>query len=385
MKRRYYFSIGVSVLDFRTELINLSSQVAERKHHITNEEMTKQALIIPFLQKLGYDVFNPLEVRPEYVADFGVKKGEKVDYAIFKNGAPIIFIEAKNVGENLDKHDAQLSRYFNATPEVKIGILSNGITYKFFTDLNQHNIMDDKPFFEFNIESVTNQDLEVIETFTKDNFDTDIISKYAEEIVYLSNLNSNLKELFRNPSDDFLRFLIKDLGNSRITSNVLDRFRPIVKKAINNTLLEIISEGLSPRESVNIMKEEAAPTVETVETPISRIVTTEDERRAFQIVQEILQSAGRDLSKLNHKDTASYFAIYNRVITNWFLRINLDATNKYITLRLDKTRCEQLCQGFVVEEGPRSMEGGRIRIQSVEDLNEMKDVILACFDEVQFA
>ncbi|RJQ25556.1 MAG: DNA polymerase III subunit epsilon, partial [Peptococcaceae bacterium] len=107
-------------MSFKEELQKLSVQIIERKKHITNEEMTKQALIIPFLQVLGYDVFNPLEVKSEYISDFGKKKGEKADYAIFKDNKPIIFIEAKAVTENTDNHDSQLARYFNATPEVKL-------------------------------------------------------------------------------------------------------------------------------------------------------------------------------------------------------------------------------------------------------------------------
>lgn len=186
-------------MEFRNDMQKLAVQILDRKAHIINEEMTKQSLIIPFLQKLGYDVFNPLEIRPEYVADFGIKKGEKVDYAIFKNGIPIMFIEAKSVTEKLDRHSAQLSRYFNATPEVKIAILTNGVEYKFFTDLTQDNIMDSSPFFTFNIESLSNVDIETIESFTKEKFDSNQLVKYAEELVYMSNLNSTLKELFRNP------------------------------------------------------------------------------------------------------------------------------------------------------------------------------------------
>lgn len=376
-------------MDFKTEIQKLSVQVSERKSHVINEEMTKQSLIIPFLQKLGYDVFNPLEVRPEYVADFGVKKGEKVDYAIFKNGSPIIFIEAKSVSENLDKHDAQLSRYFNATPEVKIAILTNGVEYKFFTDLTQDNIMDNTPFFSFSMESLTNADIETIENFSKDKFDASKLVKYAEELVYMSNLNSTLKELFRNPSDEFLRFLIKDFSNSRITTNVIERFRPIVKKAINNTLLEIISEGLAPRETAVSTEQTTEEQIET-ETAIDEessaknaIVTTEDELQSFEIVRSTLEEAKRDITNLAYKDTTGYFTIINRVVTRWFLRINLDTANKYIITRLNVDLCAKLCPGFSVEPAPKSLGESRIRIQSVEDLKQLKNLIVTCFDEVQ--
>lgn len=145
-------------MGFREDLQRLSIQASEKRRYIAYEEMTKQTLIIPFLQVLGYDVFNPLEVRPEYIADFGKKKGEKVDYAIFKDTSPIIFIEAKAVNEELNNHCAQLERYFNSSPNVRLAILTNGIEYRFFTDLDKSNIMDDNPFFKFNITALLEND-----------------------------------------------------------------------------------------------------------------------------------------------------------------------------------------------------------------------------------
>lgn len=379
-------------MDFKAELRKLSVQVLERKSHIVNEEMTKQALIIPFLQKLGYDVFNPLEVRPEYVSDFGTKKGEKVDYAIFKNGFPIIFIEAKSVNEKLEKHSSQLYRYFNATPDVKIAMITNGVNYHFYTDLNQDNIMDNEPFFTFSMDNLTNTDLETIESFSKDQFDAEKLVKYAEELVYMSNLNSTLKELFRNPTDEFLRFLIKDFSSSRITSNVLDRFRPIVKKAINHTLLEMISEGLSPREAVA----EAALTLaepkndlhnETMLEDLSPkrgIITTEDELKSFDLVKEILTEGKYNVEELKYKDTTNYFSIFNRVGTKWFLRVNMNTAEKQILTRLPVENAVKLCPDrFKVEPAPKGNGESRIIIQSVNDLKDLRNLIVNCFKEVQ--
>ncbi|OUM93485.1 type I restriction endonuclease [Parageobacillus thermoglucosidasius] len=377
--------------EFKNELQRLSVLISERKPHITNEEMTKQSLIIPFLQKLGYDVFNPLEVRPEYIADFGSRKGEKVDYAIFKNGNPIMFIEAKPVTENLDKHSTQLSRYFNATPEVKVAILTNGIQYKFFTDLNQENIMDSKPFLMFDMENLTSSDIEAIQQFTKQNFDTEKIRKYAEELVYMSNLNVTLKELFQNPSDDFIRFLIKDFSNTRITSNVIERFRPIIKKAISNTLLEIISEGLSSKELSQNEKTKPSGEEPSDETnalnqeeennsPKRVIVTHEDEIRTFEIVKNILVKAERDVSQLNYKDTTAYFSIFDRVTTRWFLRIDLDATEKNIITRLDVYLASKLCPDFTVIQAPKGRGESRIIIQSIDDIKKLANLIVNSFD-----
>jgi hypothetical protein len=380
-------------MTFKVELHEFSIQVTERKKHITNEEMTKQALIIPFLQRLDYDVFNPLEVKPEYIADFGFKKGEKVDYAIFQNGSPIIFIEAKAATEKLDRHSSQLSRYFNATPDVKMAILTNGVEYKLFTDLTQDNIMDNEPFYVFKIESLSDSDIETIEKFKREKFNSERIMKFAEELIYMSNLNSTLKDLFSNPSDEFLRFLIKDFSNTRITTNVLDRFRPLVKKAINNTLLEIISENLSPKISEVALTAEKTEKVEEIElkanyledenaTPKNGIITTKSELKSLEIVEGILKDSKRNLDDLKHKDTLSYFTIYNGVITKWFLRLKVEGANKYLITRLPQEFCSRLCPGFTVESAPKSIGESRIRIESVEQLVKIKELIVACFDEV---
>ena len=268
-------------MGFKEEIQRLSRQISERKAHISNEETTKHSLIIPFIQVLGYDVFDPLEVQPEYDADFGKKKGEKVDYAIFKNGRPIIFIEAKSVNDKLDNHNAQLSRYFNSTPEVKIAILTNGVQYKFFTDLNQNNVMDTSPFFEVKFEDLTESEIENLSQFRKDTFDSEGLVKYAEELIYMANLHKNLKELFKNPSDEFIRFLIKDFSGTRITSNVIDRFRPIVKKSISKALLDIVSQGLS--QEVSPVTEDVIPVTPLEEHQatdnsdlIGKLITTEE-------------------------------------------------------------------------------------------------------------
>ncbi|MFJ8352039.1 type I restriction endonuclease [Bacillus paramycoides] len=378
-------------MEFRNDINKIANQILERKEYITNEEMTKQSLIIPFLQKLGYDVFNPLEVRPEYIADFGTKKGEKVDYAVFKNGVPIILIEAKSVTENLLKHDGQLSRYFNALPDVKVGVLTNGVEYKFYTDLTNDNVMDEKPFFIFSMDNLTNVDIETIETFTKENFEAEGIVKYAEELIYMTNLNSTIKELFKNPSDDFLRFLIKDFSPTRITNNVLERFRPIVKKAINRTLLEIISDGLTPKETKTSEKIEtslvAAASAEIIEDvskedKTDRVFTTEDELTAFNIVKVLLTENQRDISDLKYKDTISYFSIMNRVITKWFIRLFLDGDAKSLVVRLDLEATKQLCPNFVVEQAPRSQGVSRIFIDNVNDLKDLEPLIISCYDQI---
>lgn len=377
---------------FKEDLQKLSLQVTERKAHITNEEMTKQTLIIPFLQVLGFDVFNPLEVRPEYLADFGKKKGEKVDYALFKENIAIAFLEAKSIGEDLSNHNAQLSRYFNAVPEVKLGILTNGIQYKFFTDLTSDNIMDDDPFLIFDITNINDSDIENISKFKKDTFDSDMLVKYAEELVYASALNNTLKDLFKNPNDEFIRFLIKDFSNIRVTNNVIERFRPIVKKAISNAVLDIVSKGLFQQEiSINETEEDNKNTIvdepnnveHANETKKREIITTEDELASFEIVKSILASSGKNINNINYKDTTSYFSIYNQNTTKWFIRIQLDMSNKNILTRLPLEKAQELAINFKVEHAPKGIGESRIFINSFEDIKLLEKLIIICFEEVE--
>jgi len=370
-------------LSFKENIQKLSVQVMERKKHITNEEMTKQALIIPFLQVLGFDVFNPLEVKSEYDSDFGKKKGEKVDYAIFKDDTPIMFIEAKAVNENLENHDAQLSRYFNATTDVKLAILTNGVQYKFFTDLNSNNIMDENPFIQLDITNLSGNDIEVLSKFRKESFEKDELLRYAEELIYTSNLNGKLSELFKNPSDDFIRYLVKDFSDTRITANVVDRFRPIVKKAISNAVLDIVSQGLFQQETdyEKTKVDDEAIVDSSITKPKREIVTTDEELAGFNMVKEILSAEGKDISELNYKDTISYFGIYKKVITSWIVRFNFDSSKgKQIITKLPVERAEKLAAAFSCETAPKGVGESRIYINSIDDLRNLKELLVECFD-----
>jgi len=137
-------------MDFKDQIKILGERVAKLKDQIQTEEATKHSFVMPFIQTLGYDVFNPTEVVPEYISDIGTKKGEKIDYAILKDGVPAILIECKHWAQDLVIHNNQILRYFNVS-KAKFGVLTNGINYKFYSDLEEPNKMDEKPFLEFNI------------------------------------------------------------------------------------------------------------------------------------------------------------------------------------------------------------------------------------------
>lgn len=375
-------------MSFSEEIKKFALLAEERKAHIDNEELTKQTVIIPFLQLLGYDVFNPLEVKSEFIADFGKKKGEKVDYAVFKNNHPIMFIEAKMIDEKLKNHDAQLSRYFNSTPEVRLGIITNGIEYKFFTDLNENNIMDNVPFYEFSLEYLKESDIEILQKFRKDFFEVENMIEFAEELVYMSNLQKNLKELFRNPSDDFVRFLIKDFSDTRITVNVIERFRPIVKKAISMTLLDIVSQGIlqsdnaSTEDTKTEVESDAIANVENDDKK-RKIETTEEELWMYEYIKNVLQNAGKDISNINYKDTTGYFGIFVINVNHWFIRISLNYSIKYVVTRLSIERVKNIIpQEFTVENAPKGIGVSRVIVNSPQDIKQFNELIITCFEEV---
>ena len=180
-------------MELSTKIQELSSRIQTLKENVLTEEATKHSFIMPFISALGYDIFNPMVVVPEFTADISKKKNEKVDYAIMYNNKPLILIEAKSHTENLDLHATQLERYFTVT-ESRFAILTNGIEYRFFTDLEKPNKMDTTPFFTFNILAIKDRDLKELEKFTSANLDIDKILASAENKKYVSAIKSIFKD-----------------------------------------------------------------------------------------------------------------------------------------------------------------------------------------------
>ena len=174
------------------------------KNDILTEEATKTSLIMPFFRILGYDVFNPTEFMPEFVADVGLKKGEKVDYAIKFDNEPVILVECKSINEKLEKHDSQLYRYFGTTT-AKFAILTNGIVYRFYTDIDELNKMDEAPFLKINLLELRDEQIVKLQYFTKENFDKDAIYDSAEGLKNEAQIRQIIKEEIENPSEELVK------------------------------------------------------------------------------------------------------------------------------------------------------------------------------------
>ena len=230
-------------MDFKDAIKQLAERIDSIKDNLQTEEATKNALIMPFINSLGYDVFNPLEVVPEMTCDVGTKKGEKIDYAILSDGEPIILIECKHWKQDLNLHDNQLIRYFNVS-KAKFGVLTNGIIYKFYTDLQEPNKMDSKPFLEVNLSNLKDSQIEELKKFHKSYFDLDTILSSASELKYVGALKAIIQDEFSNPSSDFIRFLGKKVYDGAFTERVLEQFVPITKRALSSFISDNVSDRL---------------------------------------------------------------------------------------------------------------------------------------------
>lgn len=320
-------------MDLKDQLKQIADRVIKLKDQIQTEEATKNAFIMPFLQSLGYDVFNPLEVVPEFVADIGIKKGEKIDYAIFKEGKPTILVECKDWRQNLNLHDGQLLRYFHVS-KAKFGLLTNGIVYRFYSDLVEPNKMDEKPFLEFNITEIKDNQIEELKKFHKANFDADSIVNTASEMKYTIELKHLLQQELVNPSADFVKHFAKQVYPSVVTAKVLEQFTNLTKKSIQQYISDLITERLK---TALTKEDETAKNSENIDNPQtiedeSKIVTTEEEMEAFLIVKTILRQQ-IPATRIAYRDAQSYFAILlddnNR---KTICRLYLNGNKKYIGL-----------------------------------------------------
>ena len=296
-------------MDFKDQIKILGERVVKLKDQIATEEATKNAFIMPFLQSLGYDVFNPVEVIPEYVTDIGTKKGEKIDYAIFKDGNPIILIECKHCNQNLDLHEGQLLRYFHVS-KAKFGILTNGVIYKFYSDLVEANKMDEKPFLEFNITDIKDIQIEELKKFHKSYFDADSITNTASELKYSNELKQLISQELNNPTHDFVKHLAKQVYPSIITAKVLDLFTQLTKKAAQALLSDLITERLNNalKKEKEDEQQEIQEVAASTEKTNSKIETTEEELEGFLIIKSILRQK-IDVSRVAYRDAQTYFAI----------------------------------------------------------------------------
>ena len=316
-------------MELQIQLKALADKINQLKDKIETEESTKHAFVLPFINILGYDTFNPTEVVPEFTADLGLKKGEKVDYAIIQDGEPILIIECKNWKDNLSVHGSQLFRYFHVS-KTRFALLTNGITYQFFTDLDEKNKMDQKPFLEFDITSLKDNSINEIAKFHKSSFDVNNIVSNASSLKYIKEIRKQIDNELTNPSFDFVKLFANKVYSGRLTEKVMEEFKELVSKGFN----QFINEKINDRLNAALNKEaqtQRADQVETIEDE-SKIFTSDEEMEGYRIVVAILRRK-LPVNRIICRDTQSYFGILlddnNR---KPLCRLHLNGGKKYIGL-----------------------------------------------------
>jgi len=294
-------------MDLATRLMELQKRTIEHREVLLTEEAAKTALVMPFLQALGYDVFNPKEVVPEFTADVGIKKGEKVDYAICQEGKVNILIECKPAAAELNvNHASQLFRYFSVT-DARLAVLTNGVNYQFFADVENANRMDDRPFFVFSMEAIKPSDIRTLEKFARGEFDIGRIIQEAGHLKLQSLLRSAIEQEFAEPSEEFVRLFAARVVEGRLTPAT----REMIGRMVPSTISSIIRDKVSDRLS-SALNATTPPTADTEETgaivPEEAIFTTPEELSGYHIVQAIA-SRLVDPKRIVIRDSKSYCAI----------------------------------------------------------------------------
>jgi hypothetical protein len=329
MKQLY---IEVNIMDLKLKLEQLHQRVVGLKDQIKTEEATKNAFVMPFIQILGYDIFNPTEVVPEHICDIGTKKGEKVDYVIRKNDEPILIFECKHWKENADAHNSQLHRYYHVS-KARFGVLTNGTVYNFYADLENPNIMDEKPFLTIDIEDLKDSSIKILESFTKSEYNLENILDSAEALKYIKAIRKEFEKEIETPSDEIVKLLVNRFFDKPLIASRMLAFKEYTKKALAISINESISDRLKSALSINekIEKQENNK-VNAVDqnSEIAKIITTAEELEAFQIVKAILREKITS-DRISPRDTQSYFGILlddnNR---KPICRFHFNTTNKYL-------------------------------------------------------
>lgn len=313
---------------FRNKILAHVEHIKSVGSHCTTEETTKQALILPFLNILDFSPFDPQKVKAEYGANFkGAKATERVDYALFSDGLPVMFIEAKPYTTKLNNHDGQLARYFNSTPSVSVAAITNGMQWRFFTDLKLSNIMDSEPFFVVNFDKLADNDVEQLAKFRYDMFSPDKLKSFAEERGYLDLLTGTIQTCLREVDQDFVRYICTRANLApKLTVKFLETMAPLVKQSLKEAISGMVISGLSTPACVPAQQSSNLPAaaddviIDIVDPSNPKIVTTAAEQKIFSIVKEMVSGVVSEEDIIG-KDTESYYTIlYQNKTNRWIVR-----------------------------------------------------------------
>lgn len=372
--------------EFKRRITTHIEHVKKVGAHCVSEETTKQALILPLLDILGFSPYDPTRVQAEYGADFpGAKASERVDYALFSNGTPVLFIEAKAYAQNLVNHCPQLSRYYNATPEVAVAAITNGRQWRFFTDLVNRNIMDSEPFLIVDFEDPEPDTAHQLRRFHYDQLEASALRALAEENIYLTSFKDAITSSLRDCDLDFVRYVASRANVQRqLNAKFLESIQPLVVQAVAQSVSSMVATSLSRPPKLEeapapeIISDEDAP---IIDPDNQRIVTTAEERRLFEICSDILP--GENLSM---RDTETYFSVVLDGKSNrWLFRFWGDKRQPSIQFIEPVTMAHQL---EAQRAGLELSKNGQILLGKPEDLYRLagivRDALIYCKNNDNF-
>ncbi len=393
------------------QLRSLVGRYQENKEFITNEETAKMALVVPFVRALGYDPNNPREVRLEYCADFaqsdGKKHPDRMDFAIFdKTGQkPLMVIETKPLGTDLQANSFQLARYVSQLPDLHFGIITDGCDYLFFGDLEAQNCMDKEPFFSFSLNDVNTDWSKVakfLAKFSRESFNAETLVTDAEDSRYREAMIEKLVVTLKNPAidDGFMRWISKDVYKGRLTDTVMKRLGELAKDSVEPAILRLMSSDFLEKLKERMNRLQSGEADDSNETPLvpeptalesantgipeegkeqkRGIVTTEEELRFYSLVADICSQADYSREDILWRDTTNYFNVSYKKPTRWFVRFfELRGEQKAVVTQVPVEIAKSMCPDFRVEEAPSVFGTSRIYIESASQVWAIKDLILA--------
>ena len=376
-------------MGFEDEINRHAEQIKSRLPYVKGEEAAKQALVVPLLQVLGYDVWDPREVQPEYIADFAKKRSngqmEKIDYAVHLTGVPVVFIECKAADKDLDDHDGQLARYFNATPSVRVAILTNGVRLKVFSDLQEPNIMDTKPWLDVDLRAVRHAEIDALKRLRKADFDAEQVVSLAEEMAYYNVMVAFMSAQLHDPSEAFVRFVAKEIPTiGRVTSNLVERLTPIIRKAIQASIVAHVERSFH-REPEPVPADPPSPP-NPVEVGAAThggearegVVTTPEELECFSMISKMIKEVTPD-AVISYRDTKSYFTIIQKNVRKWFIRLGVERQPYWVAFRHVKIEeARHLAPGMDVADGGQFGDC-RFTVKALSDLGKLRSVIVASY------
>ncbi|MBC7471932.1 MAG: type I restriction enzyme HsdR N-terminal domain-containing protein [candidate division SR1 bacterium] len=330
-------------MDFILELNQHKNQLAHLRQFSLTEQATKQYLITPLLQILGYNLSDPSQVVPEFGADVRGRKGEKVDYAILQNGKPVILIECKHHTEDINNHLVQLHKYFIQCEEAKFAVVTNGIKYSFFTDLDNKNIMDKHPFLEIDLENLRPNQIEELRKFHKEVLNPENITSGAEDLKYVTKYKNLLSKELDNPSDDFIAYFTKQIYDGKtVTQKIKDLFKNYISDGNKQFQDELLTKNLNIaiKNNDNKANEELESSKLDKNIKENKIITTDEEKELFYMIKSIVRR-NIDPEKVFYKDTQSYFNVnIDNMVTKWFVRVITQKKGYLIEVRNSDTGTE---------------------------------------------